>query len=76
MPIYEYVCTACKKKFERLRPLSEAEASARCSVCHSEAKRVLSTFAAVSKDSSGQSTPVMGSPCSGCGSSTCTTCGS
>ncbi|RJQ39923.1 MAG: hypothetical protein C4555_02245, partial [Dehalococcoidia bacterium] len=24
MPIYEYVCTGCNKKFEMFRPLSQA----------------------------------------------------
>ncbi|MFA5315945.1 MAG: zinc ribbon domain-containing protein [Dehalococcoidales bacterium] len=75
MPIYEYVCTNCKKKFELLRSLSQADAGAICSDCHGEAKRILSTFAAVSRDSSGQSVP-MGNSCSGCSSSSCTTCGS
>lgn len=75
MPIYEYVCTDCKKKFEMFRPLSQAEADALCSACGGKAKRILSTFAAVSKDSSGQSTPVTGGGCSTCGSTGCATCG-
>lgn len=75
MPIYEYVCTKCNKKFEMLRPLSQADADALCSSCKGKAKRVLSRFAAVSKSSSGESTPVTGGGCSTCGSSGCTTCG-
>ncbi len=74
MPIYEYVCTGCKTKFELLRPLSEADATALCSECHGEAKRIFSTFAAVSKDSSGQST-LLSNSCSGCSTSSCDTCG-
>lgn len=74
MPIYEYVCPGCKRKFELLRPLSEADASALCSECHREAKRILSTFAAVSKDAGGQSTP-LSSPCAGCRTDSCATCG-
>jgi putative FmdB family regulatory protein len=74
MPIYEYVCTKCNKKFELLRPLSQADADALCS-CSGKAKRVLSRFAAVSKDSGGQATPITGGGCSTCGSTGCTTCG-
>ena len=74
MPIYEYICAGCKKKFEVLRPMSEADATVVCSDCHVAAKRILSTFAAVSKDAGGQSTP-LSSSCSGCNTSGCATCG-
>jgi putative FmdB family regulatory protein len=76
MPIYEYVCTGCNKKFEMFRPLSQAEADAACAACGGKAKRVLSRFAAVSKGSGGESTPITGGGCSTCGASSCTTCGS
>ncbi|MBI4187976.1 MAG: zinc ribbon domain-containing protein [Chloroflexi bacterium] len=75
MPIYEYLCPRCESKFELLRRLSQANETASCPCCHEEAKRVLSTFASFSTDESGVSAPVGGSPCGGCGASSCDTCG-
>jgi putative FmdB family regulatory protein len=45
MPIYEYICTMCKTEFELLRPFAEADASAVCPKCKSEAQKLLSGFA-------------------------------
>ncbi len=50
MPIYEYLCPDCKHKFELVRPFSQATEAVRCPQCHSEAKRLLSTFAHHIKD--------------------------
>jgi putative FmdB family regulatory protein len=36
MPLYEYVCVACKKKFSEMKPLSEYDPKAvRCPKCKS-----------------------------------------
>ena len=74
MPIYEYVCSSCKLKFELLRPLRQASEEGVCPHCHSKAGRVLSTFAAISRDESGQTTS-LSNPCAGCSSISCDSCG-
>ena len=74
MPIYEYVCSDCKLKFEMLRPMRQAEEDALCPGCGACAKRVLSVF---SRSSEGSLVPdVSGgaSACSTCSSNTCSTC--
>ncbi|MFB0557094.1 MAG: zinc ribbon domain-containing protein, partial [Dehalococcoidia bacterium] len=50
MPIYEYFCPNCKLKFELLRPLSQSDKIASCPHCHTNAKRMLSSFASPSKE--------------------------
>jgi len=75
MPIYEYMCPNCKLKFELLRSLTQAGEEASCPRCHSDAERILSAFAAVSKNESGATTSI-GSSCSGCSTSSCSSCGS
>jgi len=75
MPIYEYVCSDCDLKFELLRPLSRAGEAASCPRCHNSAERVFSTFACFSTDESGLSSPVGGSSCATCGTTSCDTCG-
>ena len=74
MPIYEYFCSGCKLKFELLRALSQSGEEASCPRCHNNAERIFSTFAAISKDESGVSTPLSNS-CSSCSSLSCNTCG-
>jgi putative FmdB family regulatory protein len=78
MPIYEYTCSQCGHKFELLRPVSRASEDTECPKCQAVAKRVLSSFAAFSKDSSGLVTPAPGgmSSCSSCSGGSCSTCGS
>jgi putative FmdB family regulatory protein len=45
MPIYEYFCPKCEKEFELMRPFSEADKSALCPECGSEAEKLISAFA-------------------------------
>lgn len=33
MPIYEYLCLDCEKKFETVRPMSQADAPLNCQAC-------------------------------------------
>jgi putative FmdB family regulatory protein len=61
MPIYEYVCPSCEKKFEMLRPMSRAAEKAFCPECKHEAERVLSTFACCTTDESGMTQAIAGS---------------
>jgi len=75
MPIYEYVCSGCKLKFELLRPLSQAGEGASCPHCHNNAKRVFSTFSSFTTDESGLTTRIAGSnPCTSCSAISCNTC--
>ncbi len=45
MPIYEYLCPVCRVRFERLRPIAQAEAPATCPNGHDGAPRAISRFA-------------------------------
>ncbi len=76
MPIYEYFCPTCESKFELRRSFSEANAATSCPKCQNGAKRLMSTFACVSKGSSGDSTPIggTGSSCASCGGGSCASC--
>ncbi len=79
MPIYEYLCSECKSKFEQLRPLSQSDKAADCPHCHKPARRKMSTFACFSTTVSGVPTRVAGtsgSSCASCGSGNCGTCAS
>ena len=75
MPIYEYYCAHCDTKFELLRAVSKANEGASCVHCHKEARRIPSRFSSLAKDVSGVTSPIGGNSCSGCSSSTCSTCG-
>ena len=75
MPIYEYLCSDCKLKFELLRSLSQADDGAPCPRCHNGAERVFSTFASFSKGDDGLSAPLAGSnSCASCGAASCNSC--
>jgi putative FmdB family regulatory protein len=68
MPIYEYKCQDCQKKFEVLHRAGE-EKEVVCPYCGSKnAKRVMSVFATTGLD-------VPSSGCSSCSGSSCSTCG-
>lgn len=41
MPLYEYVCTQCKEKTEKLQPFN-APNGIQCPKCEGEARRILS----------------------------------
>lgn len=73
MPLYEYVCDRCETRFEMLRPSGRMDDPASCPRGHGTSRRVLSTFAALTKDSYGESAPVGGGGgCGGCdGGCTC-----
>ena len=71
MPIYEYLCSNCKQKFELMRPMSEAAESGVCPNCGGAAQRALSLFC---KSSEGATTSGSTSPCSSCSSNTCSSC--
>ncbi|NLC12867.1 MAG: zinc ribbon domain-containing protein [Chloroflexi bacterium] len=73
MPIYEYQCQDCGKKFELLRSFSQADAQTKCQSCGTDqVKRLLSVVNAFSDGSS------LGgnNQCGSCASGNCSSCGS
>ena len=79
MPLYEYFCDNCQVRFEVLRSMSQADMAAVCPRCSgNSAHKMISTFAAISKDSGGGSHMVAsssGGGCAGCGGGSCGSCG-
>jgi putative FmdB family regulatory protein len=76
MPIYEYSCEDCTQTFEKMRPMSKADAAIACPKCGGEhTARGLSRFAAFSHGDNGASHAVAGNGgCQGCGSHSCGSC--
>ena len=75
MAIYEYYCPACKKKFELMRPMSQASEKGVCPKCGTPSERGLSRFACLAKDDTGYTAPIGGNSCGSCSSGSCSTCG-
>lgn len=77
MPLYEYYCPSCPGRFEMLRPMNRATEPATCPEGHNGAKRTLSMFAAVSRESGpGIAPPAFGMQGSGgCGCGGACACG-
>ncbi len=79
MPLYEYRCDSCERRFELLRSFGEADSVALCPYCAAPSgRRMISLFAAVSRDAGGGSRLVAGSSTASCGSCAgghCATCG-
>lgn len=75
MPIYEYICTDCGKRFEILRSIKEADAPIPCNCCQGDhTRRAVSVFNA----QSGSRIIAGGSNggCAGCASGSCSSCNS
>lgn len=75
MPIYEYHCEKCDKKFEFLVIGNETPA---CPDCHAtEVNKLMSACGFFSKGDGGQTVKAAAgtSSCSGCAASSCATCG-
>ena len=51
MPVYEFICLECHSRFEELRSMSRMNEPARCACGHAGAARVLSSFAALTRNS-------------------------
>ena len=82
MPLYEYLCADCATPFEALRPMSESDKPMACPYCaNSHARRLISTFAAISKDGGGSRLVASsqgggaGGGCGACGGGHCASCG-
>ena len=73
MPVYEYFCRDCNTKYDKLRPVRDADAPVACPECKAEnSVRALSVFivhaAAGSSQSSSQVSAGGGCACGGaCG---------
>lgn len=77
MPLYEYCCDDCERKFEVLRSFSQADEPVSCIECHgSHTRRAISLFFASSKGGEvGESTRSLGgSGCASCAATSCATC--
>jgi len=73
MPIYEYVCLDCKKEYEILRSINDADQPMACNECGGEnVKRKLSLFCA---QSGGRAVSGTGGGCSSCQGGNCSSCG-
>jgi putative FmdB family regulatory protein len=78
MPLYEYSCENCRSRFEILRPFSQSDSPVACPICaEPDARRLISTFAAVSKGDGGSRlvTSSQGSGCGSCAGGHCASCG-
>ncbi len=72
MPIYEFRCSKCNHKFEKLCTLNETGESLKCPKCGAEKpQRVMSGFKADSADSLRGS---RGDSCTSCTSRNCSAC--
>jgi putative FmdB family regulatory protein len=55
MPVYEYFCRTCNSRYEKLRPLREADAPGTCPTCSEQnSVRTLSVFITVSSSPRGE----------------------
>lgn len=67
MPIYEYVCTTCRNRFERMRPMEASREETACPDCGTPAPRALSMFAAFSRGIGGDMEAIAGGGGCACG---------
>jgi putative FmdB family regulatory protein len=74
MPIYEYYCDTCQRRFDLLRSFSQAQKPAICPICnHESGQRMISLFASFAKEGS-ESRSVGGGGCGSCSSHSCAGC--
>lgn len=61
MPLYEYKCRKCSRKFEKLRGMFDNDEDVKCPECGGKApERVFSVFGAVTTGGAGCSTSQSG----------------
>ena len=64
MPVYEYVCTTCSHKFDKIQPMGST--AAECPHCEQPARKAISLFTATATSENGLPTPVAGIGGGGC----------
>jgi len=75
MPIYEFRCEKCGRRFERLCPMGESGLNLECPVCgHPAPRRVMSGFAAGAGANGENGSGTSAGGCSGCAGGNCSTC--
>jgi putative FmdB family regulatory protein len=75
MPLYEFSCNECGTMFERILAFNVANNGVSCPDCgKTDARRLLSVFAAVSKSKTGE-TKAVAATGPGCGCSSSFGCG-
>lgn len=77
MPVYEYRCEDCNRRFEKRRSYSESDALADCPACEGRrTHRLISSFMAFTSSSNGEAQAVAGGGgCAGCAGGSCAGCG-
>ena len=71
MPIYEYVCSNCRLRFEKLQSMN-ANGGTTCPACGHSVQRALSLFSAHTQGENGEALPIAGTGgCSGCAGGAC-----
>jgi len=76
VPLYEFSCKSCHSNFERLMSFSSAEGGVACPRCGApEARRLISTFAALSKSAAGEVNAFAGGGGGCCGGGCACGCG-
>lgn len=75
MPIYEYICKDCNRKFEMMRAFSDADKETKCDRCGSvNTQRTVSKCFAKAGEGSTFSTTIGGGGCGGCSGGDCSHC--
>lgn len=72
MPIYEFRCSGCGRRFEKLCPLGESGENLKCPACGAPSpRRVMSSFSAAGVEGGKGD----GAGCGTCSSHNCASCG-
>ena len=79
MPIYEYICSDCGKKFEAIRTMKDSDIQIGCKYCESSnTHRAISVCfahgAGASMDNYSSSPVATGGGCGGCSGGSCGSC--
>ncbi len=77
MPVYEYFCRTCNARYDKLRPLREADAPTTCPSCNEQnSVRTLSVFITMTSSAESRSAGSETAPHSGCSCGGACGCGS
>ena len=57
MPIYEYICSTCRNKFDRMGQMSTSNEKISCPECGTLSSRAFSVFSATFKSPGGDRVP-------------------